>query len=71
MLTAQLSNGFALQGLIPNYFPSDTESRGYATFLEWKNLDYVPGAKRRFHHAGRADSGLRRSVSNAHRSWLR
>jgi predicted amidohydrolase/ribosomal protein S18 acetylase RimI-like enzyme len=51
VLTAQLSNGFSVQGLIPNYFPSDTESRGYATYLEWTNLDYVRGAKRRFHHA--------------------
>jgi len=49
VLTAQVSNGFALQGLIPNYLPSDLESRGYATFLEWRNLDYKPEAKRRFH----------------------
>jgi predicted amidohydrolase/ribosomal protein S18 acetylase RimI-like enzyme len=48
VLTAQLANGFALQGLIPNYFPSDTASCGYATFLEWRNLDYLKGAKRRF-----------------------
>lgn len=48
VLTAQISNGFALQGLIPNYFPSDSASRGYASFLEWRNLDYVKGAKRRF-----------------------
>lgn len=51
VLSAQLSNGFAVQGLIPNYFPSDTDSRGYATFLEWRNLDFEAGAKRRFHHA--------------------
>jgi len=51
VLTAQLSNGFALQGLIPDYFPTDTESRGYATFLEWLNLDYQANAKRRYHHA--------------------
>jgi predicted amidohydrolase/GNAT superfamily N-acetyltransferase len=50
VLTAQLSNGFALQGLISNYLPSDTDSRGYATFLEWRNLDYQAGAKRRYHH---------------------
>jgi predicted amidohydrolase/ribosomal protein S18 acetylase RimI-like enzyme len=50
VMTAQLSNGFSVQGLISNYLPSDTDSRGYATFLEWKNLDYVSGAKRRFHH---------------------
>lgn len=48
VLTAQLANGFALQGLIPNYFPSDSASKGYATFLEWRNLDYKKGAKRRF-----------------------
>ena len=51
VLTAQLSNGFAVQGLIANYLPSDSDSCGYATFLEWRNLDYVSGAKRRFHHA--------------------
>jgi len=50
VLTAQLSNGFSLQGLIPDYFPTDTASRGYATFLEWLNLDYRKGAKRRYHH---------------------
>ena len=50
VLTAQLANGFSLRGLIPNYLPSDTESRGYATFCEWVNLDYQAGAKRRYHH---------------------
>jgi predicted amidohydrolase/ribosomal protein S18 acetylase RimI-like enzyme len=49
VLTAQLANGFALAGLIPNYLPSDHESRGYATFLEWKNLDYRSGKRKRFH----------------------
>ncbi|MFG0273708.1 MAG: GNAT family N-acetyltransferase [Phycisphaerales bacterium] len=48
VLTVQLSNGFALRGLIPNYFPSDEASRGYATFLEWLNLDHVPDETRRF-----------------------
>jgi predicted amidohydrolase/ribosomal protein S18 acetylase RimI-like enzyme len=41
VLTVQISNGFALRGLIPDYFPSDADSKGYATFLEWINLDYV------------------------------
>jgi predicted amidohydrolase/GNAT superfamily N-acetyltransferase len=50
VLTAQLSNGFTVQGLIAGYFPSDSASRGYATFLEWRNLDYQAGAKRRYHH---------------------
>ncbi|MCC7338282.1 MAG: GNAT family N-acetyltransferase [Pirellulaceae bacterium] len=49
VLTAQLSNGFSVKGLIADYLPSDTQSCGYATYLEWINLDHVPGAKRRFH----------------------
>lgn len=48
VLTAQISNGFALRRLIPNYFPSDTASAGYATFLEWTNLEYVEERTRRF-----------------------
>lgn len=42
VLTTQVSNGFVLKRLIPNYLTTDTESKGYATFLEWANLDYVP-----------------------------
>ena len=48
VLTAQVSNGFVLKQLIPNYMPADHESRGYATFLEWTNLDYVERGTRRF-----------------------
>jgi predicted amidohydrolase len=51
VLTTQIANGFTLQGLIPNYMPSDESSRGYATFCQWLNLDYVRGAKRRYHHS--------------------
>ncbi|MDP1660488.1 MAG: nitrilase-related carbon-nitrogen hydrolase [Phycisphaerales bacterium] len=40
VLTVQIANGFSLKGLIPEYFPSDSASRGYATFLEWTNFDY-------------------------------
>jgi predicted amidohydrolase/GNAT superfamily N-acetyltransferase len=47
VLTTQLSNGFVLKRLIPNYLTSDAESRGYATFLEWTNLDYIPDPKQR------------------------
>ncbi len=46
VLTPQLSNGFVLKGLIPNYFPSDAESRGYATYLEWSNFHYVAPQRR-------------------------
>lgn len=47
VLTAQVANGFSLEGLLKDYLPSDTESCGYATFLEWRNLDYAPVSKRR------------------------
>jgi predicted amidohydrolase/ribosomal protein S18 acetylase RimI-like enzyme len=46
VLTPQLANGFVLKRLIPDYLPSDTESRGYATFLEWPNVDYRPDPTR-------------------------
>lgn len=48
VLTAQLANGFNLEQLIPDYFPDDSASRGYATFLEWPNLDYRERGPRRF-----------------------
>lgn len=47
VLTPQLANGFALQGLFPDYLPDDTASRGYATYLEWNNLDYRPDPGRK------------------------
>lgn len=40
VLTAQLSNGFLLRRVLPNYLPNDKESRGYATLLEWVNYNY-------------------------------
>ncbi|QDV24584.1 bifunctional GNAT family N-acetyltransferase/carbon-nitrogen hydrolase family protein [Aureliella helgolandensis] len=47
VLTAQIANGFSVQGLIDNYLPSDVESCGYATFLEWKNFELrLKGARR-------------------------
>lgn len=48
VLTAQLSNGLQLKRLIPSYFPADSASCGYATFLEWTNLDYVEAGTRRY-----------------------
>lgn len=48
VLTAQVANGFVLKGLIPNYMPDDQDSCGYATFLEWTNLDHVPPRRRRY-----------------------
>jgi len=48
VLTTQIANGFMLRRLIPDYLPSDTASRGYATFLEWVNLEYVKDPRRAF-----------------------
>jgi predicted amidohydrolase/ribosomal protein S18 acetylase RimI-like enzyme len=51
VLTPQLANGFVLKRLIPNYLTSDEASRGYATFLEWTNLDFVPDFAKVYTHA--------------------
>ncbi|HSF16092.1 MAG TPA: GNAT family N-acetyltransferase [Vicinamibacteria bacterium] len=48
VLTVQLANGFKLMRLIPDYLPDDDESRGYATFLEWVNIDCVADRRKRF-----------------------
>ncbi len=48
ILTTQVANGFVLKRLIPGYLTTDTASRGYAAFLEWANLDYVPKPSQRF-----------------------
>jgi predicted amidohydrolase/ribosomal protein S18 acetylase RimI-like enzyme len=48
VLTTQLSNGFVLKRLIPGYLNADGDSKGYAAFLEWANLDYVPNTRQRF-----------------------
>lgn len=41
VLTTQLSNGFVLKRILPDYLPTDTASGGYGTFLEWNNLLYT------------------------------
>lgn len=41
VLTTQLSNGFQVRQLIKDYLPSDEDSVGWATCLEWLNFDYV------------------------------
>lgn len=48
VLAAQLANDFELRRLIPNYLPGDSESGGYATFLEWINHDYRRGGRESF-----------------------
>ncbi|TAN53330.1 MAG: GNAT family N-acetyltransferase [Methylococcaceae bacterium] len=41
VLSFQLANGFHVRKLLTGYLPVDKESQGYATLLEWLNLDYV------------------------------
>jgi len=48
VLTAQVANGFVLKRLIPGYLSVDADSNGFAAFLEWANLDYVPDPRQRF-----------------------
>ncbi|MDH3251934.1 MAG: GNAT family N-acetyltransferase, partial [Ignavibacteria bacterium] len=48
VLTTQLANGFVLKRLIGSYMESDKESKGYATLLEWTNLDFSPNPDRVF-----------------------
>jgi predicted amidohydrolase/ribosomal protein S18 acetylase RimI-like enzyme len=48
VLTVQLANGFVLKRLIPSYMESDRQSAGWATLLEWANLDYEPEPRRRY-----------------------
>ncbi|MEO5642518.1 MAG: GNAT family N-acetyltransferase [Bacteroidia bacterium] len=45
VLTAQVANGFVLKRLLPGYLPADNESCGYATFLEWENINYIANQK--------------------------
>lgn len=47
VLTSQLANGFTLKRVIRAYLAGDAESEGFATLLEWVNLDYQPDPHRR------------------------
>jgi predicted amidohydrolase len=46
VLTTQLANEFELKKLTPEYLPSDEDSAGWATHMEWTNIDYRPFKKR-------------------------
>src|SRR5690606_11198819 len=43
------ANRFQLQRLIPDYMPSDEDSAGWATHMEWQNLDAQATEGRTFH----------------------
>lgn len=40
VLTFQMSNGFHVKKVLTNYLSEDTESKAYATLLEWDNIYY-------------------------------
>ncbi len=40
ILTFQLSNGFEVTQILKAYLPEDKESHGYATLLQWHNIQY-------------------------------
>jgi predicted amidohydrolase len=42
VLTAQLAQGFSVRFVLKGYLPSDTESAGYAVFMEWLNPEHHP-----------------------------
>jgi ribosomal protein S18 acetylase RimI-like enzyme len=44
-LTFQLSNDFHVKKVLKGYLPSDTQSKEYATLLEWNNVYYTPQEK--------------------------
>lgn len=44
-LSFQLSNDFHVRKVLTNYLPGDSESKDYATLLEWINIYYQPEEK--------------------------
>ncbi|MGJ8697848.1 MAG: GNAT family N-acetyltransferase [Verrucomicrobiaceae bacterium] len=42
VLTFQLSNDFRVKRVLTDYLTADTESKAYATLLEWINISYQP-----------------------------
>ncbi|MGV3763580.1 GNAT family N-acetyltransferase [Parapedobacter sp.] len=45
VLTFQLANDFHVKKILQNYLAGDTESKEYATLLEWNNIYYEPKKK--------------------------
>jgi predicted amidohydrolase len=44
-LSFQLANDFHVRKVLNNYLPGDTESKDYATLLEWNNIYHQPGKR--------------------------
>ncbi len=48
-LSFQLSNDFHVKKVLRGYLPGDTESKEFATLLEWNNIYYVDEKKKKPH----------------------
>jgi len=48
-LTFQLSNDFHVKKVLKGYLPGDTESKEFATLLEWNNIYYADEKKKKPH----------------------
>ncbi len=49
VLTVQIANGFVLKRIIDNYLEMDEDSGGFATYLEWNNINYHPKEIKHYH----------------------
>lgn len=59
VLSFQLRNGFEVEGVLPDYLPSDRESRGYAALLAWRNPKRVEPETKRGRQLGRQPATVR------------
>ena len=59
VLTVQLANGFQMRELVKDYLPTDEDSAGWATCLEWPNLEH---AALRSHRSRRSIAPVRVSA---------
>lgn len=48
VLTTQVANGFVVKRVIRDYLREDVESAGYATLMEWVNLEYTPTGRKAY-----------------------
>ncbi|MDZ7741503.1 MAG: bifunctional GNAT family N-acetyltransferase/carbon-nitrogen hydrolase family protein [Bacteroidota bacterium] len=55
VLSFQLSNDFHVKKILTDYLPEDTDSRSYATLIEWNNIYY----KRKSKKVGRTRNTVR------------
>ncbi|MEI6681535.1 MAG: GNAT family N-acetyltransferase [Bacteroidota bacterium] len=49
VLSVQIANGFVLKRIIDKYLEMDEDSAGFATFLEWTNLNYQPKQTKQYY----------------------